>query len=125
MKDLLYRIVIDPEQRSGKAASAVAQENPIRSQPRRSLRIVPTISLQIYSKRALTVICGMGPLGWRRHGVSRLPFTLRAAPAATAPWVKSASVVASCAAFMVPPLRDRELAAMLIPSSSRSASCTV
>ena len=58
------------------------------------------------------------------HDVARLPFTLRVGSAATAPWPRSASVVPS-AAVMVPPLRSSALAGMLIPSSSRSPSCTV
>ena len=48
-------------------------------------------------------------------GVIKPPFTLLRRSAATASCVRSASVVPS-AALTVPPLRDSELAAMLIPS---------
>ncbi len=57
-------------------------------------------------------------------GDARLPFTLWPLPAATAPCVRSACEVPS-AALMIPPSRLSALAAMLIPSSSRSLSCTL
>ena len=56
---------------------------------------------------------------------ARLPSTLRLADAATAPWVSTASVVPSAAALMLPPARPRALAAMAMPSVSRSLACTV
>ena len=64
------------------------------------------------------------PEGGAVHGVTRLPLTLRVGSAATAPWPRSASIVRSAACLMVPPLRADALAAMLIPSSSRSVART-
>ena len=57
-------------------------------------------------------------------GEARAPFTLWPRLAGTASCAKSASVVPS-ATLMVPPLRVSALAAMLIPSVSRSLSRTM
>ena len=57
-----------------------------------------------------------GPVAWFAP-------TLRRGSAATAVWLRSASVVPSVA-VMVPPLRRMALAAMLMPSPSRSSACT-
>ena len=55
----------------------------------------------------------------------RLPSTLWPESAVSAEWVRSASVVPSAAALMVPPLRRIAFAATLIPSVSLSSSTTV
>ena len=58
-----------------------------------------------------------GPVTWPAP-------TVRRGSAATAAWLRSASVVPSVA-VMVPPLRRMALAPMLMPSVSRSVCCTV